>query len=349
MMNLKNYFTFFTACLFSFSLLAQSQVAQVEGTVRVAFYNVENLFDTIDDPNGRDEEFLPSAEKAWTLERYQKKIDGLVQVFTDLNQPAFIGLCEVENERVMLDLAAHAGLRKANYQTVHFESPDYRGIDVGLLYKKKDFKVLEKEVITINFPREIVEDYTTRDVLVVTGVFRKCDTLSLIVNHWPSRRGGLKASSPKREYVAEQVRKKVAELYQDNSEANVIIMGDFNDEPDNISIKEVLLKEENLANAMLDLDLAGEGTYNYRGAWNMIDQFVVSKSFYQAINPLTVENIGIFKGEYLFYKDKKYGNRPSRTYGGSRYFGGYSDHLPIYLDLNIMKKKERKKLKSRSK
>ena len=322
---------------------AQQVFGKDKNVQRVAFYNVENLFDTLDDPNGRDEEFLPSAKKEWTVERYEKKLNQLAQVFEEMDFPTVIGLCEVENEGVMQDLAEKTVMKKSKYETVHFESPDYRGIDVGLMFKKKCFEVLERSTIQIDFPKAIVENYTTRDVLIVKGLLHGQDEVYFFVNHWPSRRGGLAASSPKREYVAAQVRKKVEEIYAQNANANIILMGDFNDEPDNKSINEVLIKGDILDNAMAEMDENGEGTYNYRGNWNMIDQFIVTKNIDSKTSDLYILNTDILREDYLYYTDKKYGKTPTRTYGGSRYYGGYSDHLPIYIDLYQKSKKERKK------
>lgn len=330
-------FIFLTISQLSF---AQQSFGEDKNVQRIAFYNVENLFDTVDDPNGRDEEFLPTAKKEWTMERYQKKLDQLAQVFEELNFPTVIGLCEVENEGVMKDLATKTVMKKTGYEVVHVESPDYRGIDVGLMYKKKCFKMLEKSVIRIDFPKEIVENYTTRDVLIVKGLLHGKDEVYFFVNHWPSRRGGLAANSPKREYVAAQVRKKVEEIYAENAEANIILMGDFNDEPDNKSINEVLIKGDILDNAMTEMDEKGEGTYNYRGNWNMIDQFITSKNVEDKEGDLYILSTNILREDYLYYTDKKYGKTPTRTYGGSRYYGGYSDHLPIYMDLYQEKKRK---------
>lgn len=325
--------------LFSCMLLIVSQLAVAQNNFgkdrhvqRIAFYNVENLFDTKDDPHTRDEEFTPTSEKQWTQERYEKKLGQLNQVFAEMNYPNIIGLCEVENAMVLVDLLQKTEMKKEKYNIIHYESPDFRGIDVSFLYKKKCFKVLQKDIIRITFPESIVKDYTTRDVLVVKGILHKKDTVHFFVNHWPSRRGGLKQSSPKREYVAAQVRLKVEEIYAENPAANVILMGDFNDEPDNKSIEEVLIAGTPLYNAVGEADAAGEGTYNYRGNWNMIDQFIISKSLTEREEGLRLIDTYILRADYLFYDDKKYGKTPTRTYGGPRYFGGYSDHLPIYMD-----------------
>jgi len=302
--------------------------------IRIAFYNVENLFDTKDDPKTLDEEFTPKSDKEWTDERYQEKLDHLAEVFAGMDYPDVIGVCEVENKQVLEDLIAKTSMAKHGYQIEHKESPDIRGIDVGLLYKKDAFKTLTVSTTRIDFPTDIVEDYTTRDVLTVEGELCDKRKVAFMVNHWPSRRGGVKESSPKREYVASQVMRKVSELL--SADNQVILMGDFNDEPHNPSIEKVLgagcsaypPKDAPtvLENCMCPLDRIGAGSYNYRGNWNMIDQFIVSKG-------LQVENVTVFNEPFMLYQDKKYGPKPSRSYGGPRYFGGYSDHLPIYMDL----------------
>ena len=327
---------FIFSCIFlSVSVLVwgQNDFGKDRHVQRVAFYNVENLFDTVDDPMTRDEEFLPTGKKAWTAERYDKKLQQLAQVFEEINYPNVIGLCEVENAEVVRDLAEKTSMKKEKYEVVHFDSPDFRGIDAALMYKKKCFEVLQKDLIRITFPEVIVKDYTTRDVLIVKGILHKKDTVHFFVNHWPSRRGGVQQSSPKREYVAAQVRLKIEEIYAENPAANIIIMGDFNDEPDNKSVAEVLIEGIPLYNVSAAADAAGQGTYNYRGNWNMIDQFIVSKNLRENTKGLRLIDSYILREEYLFYDDRKYGKTPTRTYGGSRYFGGYSDHLPIYMDL----------------
>ena len=310
-------------------------------TVRVAFYNVENLFDTIDDPNKPDEEFTPEGRNKWTPERYDAKLGKLAQVVEGLEFPALLGLCEVENEQVCKDLAATKALRKQGYQVVHHESPDYRGIDNALLYRARDFRVLSHEAIGITFPKEIVENYTTRDILYVRGVLHKLDTLHLFVNHWPSRRGGLEASEPKRTYVAGQLRQAVDRVFSQNARAKVIIMGDFNDETDNRSVAEVLRAASDssdpqpgeLYNTHASLDAVGVGTYNYRGNWNLLDQVIVSGGLAKATGGFELVSSGVFKRDWMLFKHDKYGETPNRTYGGPNYYGGYSDHLPVYIEL----------------
>ncbi|MFK7810380.1 MAG: hypothetical protein AB8F74_21425 [Saprospiraceae bacterium] len=310
---------------------------------RFAFYNVENLFDTLDDPKTKDEEFTPTSKKQWTEERYQKKLDQIAQVISDMNYPAVVGMCEVENAKVLNDLVTKTKLKDYKYKYVHYDSPDFRGIDNGLIYIEGLFKVTNSEITRIDFPKEIVEDYTTRDILHVEGVFRGQDNMHFFINHWPSRRGGLEASQPKRVYVATQLRKKTNNILTKDPNAKIVITGDFNDEPDNESVLSVLeakptgtkIVNNQLYNRSSTLDAKGLGTYNYKGNWNMLDQFIVSGSLVDKSSNLFVSDAQIFRPEYLIYKDKKYGDKPSRTYGGPNYYGGYSDHFPIFVDVMV--------------
>ncbi len=312
---------------------------------RIAFYNVENLFDIYDDRGKSDEEFMPESKKKWTAKRYNKKLNDLTKVFSALEFPSLIGLCEVENKRVLEDLTKTEGMGSHGYEVVHFESPDFRGIDNALLYKSADFKVLDAQHYPINFPAKIVEDYTTRDILHVKGMFKNAHTIHLFVNHWPSRRGGLKESEPKRLFVAEQLKKQIDRVLKQEPDANIIVMGDFNDEPDNKSINKTLgaLSPIGLTNVMnnvlyncsYELDQEGLGTYNYRGNWNMLDQFIVSGTLLSKNAKLQTGSAMIFKADWLNYIDKKKGPTPNKTYGGPNYYGGYSDHYPIYMELYI--------------
>lgn len=313
-------------------------------TYRIGFYNVENLFDLKDNPDKKDEYFTPAGKTNWNQERYTKKINDLARVVEAMEYPAILGVCEVENIEVCKDFCEKTSLSVKGYDVVHFESPDMRGIDNAFLYQKKAFRVLSSNNIRINFPEGLLEeeDYTTRDVVYVKGIFHKQDTFHFFVNHWPSRRGGLEASEPKRTYVAKQVRKQIDAIYQKNPKANVVLMGDFNDEPDNKSVQEVLgasmdkstCSNPGLYNLMSNLDKAGTGSYNYRGNWNMLDQIIVSCRLASG-NKYTFSEPVIFKAEWMIYKDKKYGDKPNRTYGGPNYYGGFSDHFPVYVDFVV--------------
>lgn len=332
-------------CLFLFACKATKQVPSntVTQTYRFAFYNVENLFDTVDTPDKFDEDFTPTGKLKWTPERYQKKLYNISKVIEGMEFPSLVGVCEVENEAVLNDLSKTDLLKSHGYQVVHHESPDKRGIDNGLMYKKKDFKVLASDHYQIDFPKEIVEDYTTRDIIYVKGIFLGLDTLHIFVNHWPSRRGGLEASEPKRVYVASQLKEKTTAILRNNANAKIVIMGDFNDETDNNSVLKTLdakvnmdvISSTNLYNCSAKLDQAGDGTYNYRGNWNMLDQFIVSGSMLSPSANIQAMPVHIYKADWLNYNDPKHGPKPSRTYGGPKYFGGYSDHYPIFMDIKV--------------
>lgn len=309
---------------------------------RVAFYNVENLFDTLDNPNKFDDDFTPMGRQEWKTDRYDKKLKDLSRVVSAMEFPSILGLCEVENEAVLKDFANKTDLAAHNYDIVHYESPDARGIDVALLYRKADFKVTQSEYIRVNFPVEIAEDYTSRDILHVEGKLGKTK-MHFFVNHWPSRRGGLKESEPKRVHVAQSVRAAVDKIFAADAEAKIILMGDFNDEPTNKSLLETLgakihndsINPASLYNCMAKLDQQNKGTYNYRGNWNMLDNIVVSSTL---ANPQSSTRVGpptLFQQDWMMYQDKKKGAVPNRTFGGPNYYGGFSDHLPVYVDLMV--------------
>ncbi len=332
-------------CLFLLACKAtkQAQTNPTKTTYRFAFYNVENLFDTVDTSDKFDEDFTPTGKLKWTTERYQKKLYHISKVVQGMEFPSILGFCEVENEAVLKDLTQTDLLKNFGYQVVHHESPDRRGIDNGLIYKAKEFEVLASDHYQIDFPKEVVEDYTTRDILYVKGIFLGKDTLHIFVNHWPSRRGGLKASEPKRVFVASQLKEKTSAILQKNAQAKIVIMGDFNDETDNNSLMNTLgaktnsevISPSNLYNCSAKLDQAGDGTYNYRGNWNMLDQFIVSGSMLNPSSNIQALPVHIYKADWLNYNDPKYGPKPSRTYGGPNYYGGYSDHYPIFMDVKI--------------
>lgn len=327
-----------------FGCFSAKIAGQAAPPLRIGFYNVENLFDLEDDPATADEDFTPSGKQEWTAERYQTKLDHLGEVISGMGSPALLGLCEVENATVLKDLCRSANLSRAGYGFVHHDSPDFRGIDVALMYQKTKFEVLSSETIRIDFPPEYTPDipgYTTRDLLVVQGILAKKDTLHLLVAHFPSRRGGLAASEPKRLFVAAQMRAKVDEIFQKNPRANIVIMGDFNDEPDNKSIIETLdaqpfsecCQASELYNCFAEKDAEGLGTYNYRGNWNLLDQVILSTSFFDKKSHLKFQSAHIYRQEKMMFTHDKYGPTPSRTYGGPNYYGGYSDHLPVYVEV----------------
>jgi hypothetical protein len=304
--------------------------------LRIQFYNVENLFDTIDDPETNDEEFTPTGKKNWTEERYNEKLNHLAKVLTAREDkgPSLIGLCEVENLKVVQDLAATGGLAAWDLGIVHKDSPDGRGIDVALMYPKGSFTILKEHYVESKLPSGSRPD--TRLSMIVEALYES-DTLLIGVNHWPSRYGGQEESEPNRLTVAYNVSKKLDELQAQMPTASVILMGDFNDYPNNKSMRSILGAgkegDSKYVNLMWDMNKSGIGTYNYRGEWGCLDQFVVSPNLVDGSGTWVVsaDDVVIPRYEWMMFTNDKGEVYPSRTYGGSNYYGGYSDHLPIDL------------------
>jgi endonuclease/exonuclease/phosphatase family metal-dependent hydrolase len=338
----KSLLLLFALCCFGCAVFKKT----LPNDYTIAFYNVENLFDTLDDLIKNDEDFTPGGKLQWTPERYQTKLNQLAKVAEALNFPALFGLCEVENATVLRDFCEKATLKPAGYGIVHYDSPDERGIDVALLYRKNAFKVLSSEAIPMIFPPEVYRedpDPATRDVLYVQGIFVKKDTLHVFVVHAPSRSGGVEKTEPERLFVMEKIRERTDALFSKNSAANVIIMGDFNDETTDKSITQSLgaqaftqqaAQASSLYNLMAELDAEGKGTYNFRGNWNMLDQVIVSGNLLKNGRGLRCSEPSVFWQEWLLYTDPKYGKSPNRTYGGERYYGGFSDHLPVSVKIS---------------
>lgn len=315
---------------------------QTEGSLTVAFYNVENLFDTIDDPRVNDNEFLPNSKKEWTEKRYQAKLEDISRVFHEMggrDLPFLIGLCEVENKRVVEDLADTKLLRPGKYGIVHYDSPDGRGIDVALMYRSEGFKVNHSSIIPVQLPER--SRPTSRDILYVRGKIASGEELHVFVNHWASRAGGVDQTEPGRIAAAEALRKGLDSLLEKNPGVKIIIMGDLNDTPERRSLQGILkafppgsADTTALVNLMYPLSEKGQGSYNYRGNWDMLDHIIVSPALMKS-NGLSVEgNSGfIFKPNWLAFTNS-YGQRaPNRTYVGDRYVGGISDHFPVYIRL----------------
>ncbi len=291
------------------------------------FYNLENLFDTINSPNTNDSEFLPESKKKWNTYRYNHKISQIGKVFSSLakyennnNMPDIIGLCEVENRFVIEDLLNTSPFSNTDYTIVHQNSPDYRGIDCALLYSNK-FKLLKHDFISIENP---TENRPTRDIVYVKLEFQD-EIVNVYVNHWPSRWGGQAKTNHKRVFAAKVLKDYIN--FNTSKDEFVIIMGDFNDYPFNESISKFLISD-NLFNLMTTDLVSGMGSYNYRGNWNWLDQIIVSNNFK---NPdIQLLSVGAFQRDFMLYENKKGEIYPSRSFGGNTWYGGFSDHLPIY-------------------
>ncbi len=314
--------------------------------IRVMWYNVENLFDTENDSLINDEEFLPDGVKGWTQKRYQIKLNNIYRVMTAVGGwelPEIVTFCEIENKRVLEDLLRRTPLKKHNYGIVHENSPDARGIDVGLIYRKDKFKYIKHEAIKLVFPFD--PKAKTRDILYVQGRVLGKDTLHIFVNHWPSRRGGQAKSEPRRIAAAELIRAKIDSLQAISPDANVVIIGDLNDYPTDKSVLGTLRAKID-SSAVSDADLFNYmakfakdeniGTHKYQGHWGVLDHVIVSAPLLKArkVGHLYATQAEIFTGRFLMEEDKRYyGLQPYRTYSGPRFIDGFSDHLPVYVDL----------------
>lgn len=316
------------------------------GDFRVLFYNVENLFDCFNDSLTLDDEFLPQGERSWTWDKYQKKSQKIGKVILSAGAwefPDLIGLCEIENRFVLDGLFKIGYLNKAGYQIIHRESPDRRGIDVALVYQARTFQPIDTSFLQLVYKGECSS--TTREILYVKGKTHTDDTLHVFVNHWPSRWGGQFDSEHKRLSAAELLKSKLVEILESDSKAKIIIMGDFNDYPDDKSIQFVLkalmpkdsFESNQLYNlAGLFLGKMGIGSHKYQGKWGMLDQFIVSGSLLNKTGCLYCESTGmsLFKPSFLLEEDHTYyGEKPFRSFVGYKYNNGFSDHLPVILDL----------------
>lgn len=310
----------------------------------IGFYNVENLFDTIDGSN-KDEEFLPDGANHYTGIVYKDKLkklaDVISQIGTDVSPDglSIMGCAEVENSSVMLDLLNEPKIKNRNYQIVHYDSPDERGIDVGLIYNPKYFVVKFSEPLFVPLVNDDGSLRYTRDVLYVYGLYDG-EPLHIFVNHWPSRRGGEEASAPGRATAAKVCKHKQDSILLTSSNAKIIIMGDLNDDPVSASVAKVLnakgkkeaVKKGELYNPWFEFYKSGVGTLAYNDAWNLFDQIIISQDFLNKENQgFFFKDAHIFNKGFMVQQTGRYKGYPMRTYDFSKYIGGYSDHFPTYL------------------
>lgn len=329
---------------------AKSQSFTSLQEINALFYNVENLFDTQDDSLKLDEEFLPDGPRYWTSKKYSQKINHIYKTLIasgEWDPPALIGLCEIENENVLKRLVYGTPLSKMDYRFIHFESPDVRGIDVALLYRKDFFHPVFTKAIRVFLKDN--PDFRTRDILYVKGIFPfNGDTLHIFINHWPSRWGGQLESEYKRINAARILRKNIDSLFLHCDEPAVLIMGDFNDTPENKSLKEGLHAKEfrdtvisaTIFNLVINPD-ERLGSYKYQGVWQQLDQIMVSGVLLNESNSLIADrnSFTIVQPDFLLSEDEKnLGKKPFRTFSGYKYIGGFSDHLPVKIRLVLKKK-----------
>jgi len=312
------------------------------------FYNLENFYDTINQPNVDDEDFTPEGNYHYTGAIFRDKVDHLAEVLSQIAKDktpdglAFFGCAEIENRTVLETLVSHPKLKDRNYQIVHYDGPDLRGVDCGFIYNPKYFTVLESKSIRVNL-KEVVKDWRpTRDILYIKGIFAGTDTVHIFVNHWPSRRGGEEATAPLRRFAANIGKNMIDSLMAINPYTKVVDMGDLNDNPTDPSMVKVLKcvdKKDNckpggMYNPWVDFYKKGIGTLGYNDTWSLFDQEALSYGW------LPREQAGyffqgahIFSRDFMIQKTGKYKGYPKRTWDFNIYNAGYSDHFPTYITI----------------
>jgi len=348
---MKKLFVIFLVLLLPRAVTCQAH----NDTLYISSWNLENLFDTIDDPARDDEEFLPNGESEWTEDRLNKKMYNLARVINLMNEergPDLLGVCEVENQAV-LDSMINKFLPDLQYKTAYLESPDNRGIDNGLIFKSDKFKLLNVQADTVH----LVDGWPTRLIFGINLLTNENKKITIFVNHWPSRSGGQLESEPKRIASAQTLRNAVDRIFQADSNANIFIVGDFNDDPVNFSVLEKLKAQPikcDSSNMKYEFESKGElfnlsygtyekgtGSFKYKDTWNMLDQIIVSGSLITGdeINYIC-NSFEVFKPELIVTSSGKYEGTPFPTYGGRKYLGGYSDHFPVIAKFKIIRSLE---------
>ena len=325
-----NYILFSVAsCIILSCTAVKTPAVKSAKNYQIAFYNVENLFDTINAPEKRDGEYTPEGSKEWDTKKYLQKLDRIAQVIASidsLESLAAIGLAEIENRLVLEDLSKHKSIAHLGLQILHKESPDFRGIDVALLYNPKILKEIESNFIEVDINDS---GKTTRDILKARLVDNSNDTILIYVNHWPSRWGGREASNRKRIAAATALK---MDLDKEELGCKIMIMGDLNDYPINESVISVLGADSviggRLYNATFPIHAdSTQGTHAFRGHWGVLDHAILSNNLMADI-----DSVYVHKRSYMLYQTRNGDWFPSRTHSGKKYFAGYSDHLPIVVN-----------------
>lgn len=331
----------FIVALLSF-FIVNSINAQHTNTAVIGFYNLENLFDTINDPHKNDEEFLPDGKNQWNSEKYHIKLKNMADVISQIGSEhgglVILGVSEIENELVLQDLVRQEKLRKFGFKVAHHDSPDRRGVDVSFIYNPSRFEFLSLKGFNLSVPDN--PNFITRDQVLMTGVLDHSDTLFVIVNHWPSKIGGEARSAPLRIAAGELTKHICDSIYSFHPNANIIIMGDLNDNPNAKSLTKGLgaigkIKEmgpQKIYNPMYQMYRDGIGTLAYQDNWDLFDQILVSYDLlYSNTNTYKYVSAHVFRKNFMLNKSGSFAGYPFRTYAGGAFLGGYSDHFPVYI------------------
>ncbi len=338
-------YLFISFTLFFPATVQSEEREPADSLFRIIFYNVENLFDIVNDPFKADDDFTPEGARRWTSYRLRHKVNNIYKALAAAGGweiPAIIGLCEVENMNVLEMITRGTGFNNFGYRIIHRNSADHRGIDVAVLFHPGLFTLLDSGFTAISFPFDTLTG--TRDIVYLKGTGGPGDTLHFFVNHWPSRWGGQAETEIYRTYTASVLRSLTDSVLQTNPYANIIIMGDFNDEPHDPSLKQYLgagfdynnPESGKLYNISHVNKMKREGTIKFQGEWFLFDQFIVSGTLLDGTARMQTcpFSVKVFSAGFLLVPDEHwFGCKPFRTYEGFRYTGGFSDHLPVVLDL----------------
>lgn len=329
--------------LFLIAFLAIASVSIAQEKYNILFYNVENFFDTVDDPGTADEEFLPNGDRYWTNFKMYEKNNNVAKVILSaggFDIPVLVGLAEVESDTIGKLLTRVSPLRDLNFDYLHQESQDRRGIDVMLLYRKDYYTPISTQFYPVEYPED--PTFRSRDILYSKGLLGG-DTVHVFVNHWPSKYGGTLKTIPLRKAAALTLKKRTDSIMNETPMAKIIVMGDLNDaahEPSLTEALEVIRYQDNLPDmALVNLSWPlvdkGLGSHKYHGNWDVIDHIIVSKGLLQGDGlKTTPDGMQIRKLDFLMEEDDRYlGQQPNRTFWGFKYHGGYSDHLPVMITL----------------
>lgn len=338
--------------LFATGLLIAAVVACfAQKPYTVVFYNLENLFDTINDPETNDEEFLPNGARKWNTAKYEKKLANLDRVFWDIaavhkDFPTVIGVSEIENRTVLEDLLAQKNLSKSNYRIVHYDSPDRRGVDCAFFYRPDQFKLEGSYPEPYNMPDK--PNFYTRDIVTMWGHIEG-EPFFFMVCHWPSRLGGKEQSAYLRDHAAMRCRQIADSVRRSRPDTKFVIMGDMNDDANDKSITETLgakgkikdVKPGDFFNPYIQLLKSGRGTLAYQDKWNLFDNIIVSDNLATgSTGELKISQASdskfygyIFRQPYMIQKEGQYQGYPLRTFVGTNFQNGFSDHLPVYIHI----------------
>ena len=346
--------------LLLFLLVASGVDAQQRKGYVMGFYNLENLFDIYDDPVKNDEEYLPDGKNKWTEVKYRKKLQNMAKVIRSMKDDngvwhSVLGVSEIENRLVLEDLVIEPQIAEANYQIIHYDGPDRRGVDVALLYKPEDFKYIESESIPFTFEgssidflmdRQQQDDFRTRDILMVHGLIGG-EHFAIYVAHLPSRAGGKKGGNQLRDRGAEIMYDHAMKMQEKHPGIKIVCMGDMNDNPTDPSMAEYLHGKEKIADVtssdmfspFVEMLKAGYGSLAYQGVWSIYDLILVNNALANApdgglkIRPLGKQGFygRVYKKPFMITQKGQYKNYPFRTFSNGAFVGGFSDHYPTYI------------------